>query len=452
MSLLRQFFSKIGLDKSIAYSSGARVVQGFTGVVSVFFISTFLTGVEQGFYYTFGSLLALQVFLELGLTGIMTQYVAHEVSHLEIDENRIFQGEERYRSRLASLLHFCIKWYAVMAVLLLFLLIIVGTIYFKKYGNTQASDIEWKIPWFLVSLATSLKLFEAPLSSILMGLGFVKETSRISFFQQLIIPVATWIGLLFGLKLYVLGIGMFLSLIIWFVFAYKDKLLFVITNLWHVSISERVGYMNEIFPYQWRIALSWISGYFIFQIFNPVLFATEGAVVAGQMGMTMQALNALMAFTQSWINTKVPLLSGLIAKENYVELDLIFSKTKKQLLIIGTCLMLCLIVVVFTLQNIELFMQFGERFLPIIPLVLMCWSCWTMFPINCWATYLRCHKKEPLLISSIVISLLCCGSTFIFGNLYGLMGIVIGFSTLRIISLLWIHHIYVTKKNEWHGK
>ena len=97
------------MDKSIAYSSGARIVQGFTGVASVFFITTFLTGVEQGFYYTFGSILALQVFFELGLTGIMTQYVAHEASHLQLNDDCQYEGEERYKSRLASLIHFCLK-------------------------------------------------------------------------------------------------------------------------------------------------------------------------------------------------------------------------------------------------------------------------------------------------------------------------------------------------------
>ena len=108
INLLKVTASKIGIDKSIAYSSGARVVQAFTGVGSVFFISTFLTGVEQGFYYTFGSILALQVFFELGLTGIMTQYVAHEASHLVLNKNGEYQGEERYKSRLASLVRFCI--------------------------------------------------------------------------------------------------------------------------------------------------------------------------------------------------------------------------------------------------------------------------------------------------------------------------------------------------------
>ena len=49
---------KLGMDGAIAYSSLARVFQSFSGVISIFFIATFLTGEEQGFYYTFGSILA----------------------------------------------------------------------------------------------------------------------------------------------------------------------------------------------------------------------------------------------------------------------------------------------------------------------------------------------------------------------------------------------------------
>lgn len=47
MSFIRTFASKIGVDKAIVYSSGARVIGAFTGVASVFFITLFLTGVEQ---------------------------------------------------------------------------------------------------------------------------------------------------------------------------------------------------------------------------------------------------------------------------------------------------------------------------------------------------------------------------------------------------------------------
>jgi len=44
---------ELGVDRAIAYSSGARVVQAFVSVGSIFFFSAFLTGIEQGFYFTF---------------------------------------------------------------------------------------------------------------------------------------------------------------------------------------------------------------------------------------------------------------------------------------------------------------------------------------------------------------------------------------------------------------
>ena len=132
-SILHQIAQNIGMDKAIAYTSGARIVQGISG-----------------FNITFGSKLALQVFLELGLTGIMQQYVAHEASHLNLDENKQYQGEEQYQSRLASLVKFCLKWYSVLAGVVLVFLIIVGNIYFSKYGNSQSSSVEWKLPWIII--------------------------------------------------------------------------------------------------------------------------------------------------------------------------------------------------------------------------------------------------------------------------------------------------------------
>ena len=85
---MNRFFSLlhyIGIDKSIAYSSGGRVVQGLTGLASVYFIGTFLSPEEQGYYFTFGSVLALQVFFELGLHNVLTQFTAHEKAHIGQD-------------------------------------------------------------------------------------------------------------------------------------------------------------------------------------------------------------------------------------------------------------------------------------------------------------------------------------------------------------------------------
>lgn len=452
MSTLITIAQKLGLDKSIAYSSGARVVQGFTGVGSMFFISTFLTGVEQGFYFTFGSILALQVFFELGLTGIMTQYVAHESSHLTLDESGAYQGEEKYKSRLSSLLHFCIKWYALLSILVLTFLIVLGIYYFNRYGNND-DNINWEVPWILICIVTSIQLFIAPITSIISGLGFIKDTSKISFYQQLIVPCFTWIGLVCGVKLYILGLSHGLAVIIWLYFVIKKKYHHLLRSIWNTEIREKVSYMKEIFPYQWKIALSWISGYFIFQLFNPVLFATEGAVVAGQMGLTLQALNAINAFSMSWMNTKVPMFSGLIAQKKYLQLDAIFSKTLKQMNAICAFMLIAFFLFVASLRLTQFRVGeivIAERFLDYVPMLLMMVPIYVGQYVGSWATYLRCHKQEPFLMNSIVAGILCLCSTFVFGNLFGLYGVTIGYCIIRISLCPWAYYIYIKKKKEWH--
>ena len=444
----------IGMDGAIAYSSAARVFQAFAGVVSIFVIASFLTGEEQGFYYTFGSILAIQVFFELGFTGIMTQYVAHEVAYLEFDDNFGVHGDGHYVSRLSYLIKFCLKWYAVIATLFFIIVFIIGIVYFNKFDTTNGT-VSWKSPWLLLSLSTAISLFQSPFTAILNGLGRVKEMCQVGFFQQIAIPISQWLLFACGAKLYVVGISSLLGVLIWWVYVFKNRLWLYFYNLMRVSITDRISYLKEIFPYQWKIALSWISGYFIFQLFNPVLFATEGAVVAGQMGMTISVLSAIQAFSLSWQNTKVPLYSRFIELGKYDELDAVFDKTVKQMAEVCFFLLTILFIFVFILRIT--YFQLGEtvlsdRFLDFFPMLLMAIPVFVNQFIASWATYLRCHKQEPFLVNSIVIGGLCCLSTFVLGNLYGLYGITIGYCCIMVfISLPWAHGIFANKKKKWHN-
>lgn len=450
--LLKQIANKIGIDKAIAYSSGARIIQAFTGVASIFFIATFLSKEEQGFYYTFGSLLAIQIFFELGLTGIITQYVAHEAAHLEIKEDGKIEGDEKYRSRLASLIHFSAKWYGVIAILFLLIVVAIGFIFFNEY-NKNDNTISWRLPWVLICIGSAIKLFQAPFTSILMGLGKVKEMNKVGFYQQIILPTATWLGLICGFKLYVVGISSIISALIWNIYIAKTNQQKILLNLWKEKINERVSYMKEIFPYQWRIALSWISGYFIFQLFNPVLFATEGPIIAGQMGMTISVLNAIQALSLSWLNTKVPLYSKLIALKDYIQLDKIFNQTLKQMVAICFSLLLTMFIGVWLLRYLKIGYGgnlLGDRFLDYLPMLLMMIPLFINQFVNSWATYLRCHKQEPFLINSICGGIACCLSTFILGNYWGLYGITIGYCCITLAFMPWGYWIYKTKKREWH--
>ena len=453
MKFLRQLASKVGIDKAIFFTSLARVIQAAGGVISILFVARYLTGEEQGFYYTFGSIVAIQIFFELGLNGIITQYVAHEASFLHWDSKLVLVGEQKYLSRLSSLLHFCVKWYLAFAGALLVTLILVGFVFFGKYGNHE--NISWRIPWILLAVGTALNLLLAPILAFIEGLGKVKEVAKIRLYQQTIGLLIVWSGLALGAKLYVSGLNCLVAVSLIASILYFGDFRKLLVNIWCVALTDKVNYRHEIFPYQWKIALSWVSGYFIFQLFNPVLFATEGAVVAGQMGMTLAALNGIQSLSLSWITTKVPLFSGLIAQKNYAQLDKIFNLTLKQSVSINGLFLLVMLLGIFIIRYFHIViggMDLGNRFLPYFPMVLMMIPLLVNQFVNSWAIYLRCHKQEPFLLNSIVAGILCCLSTVLLGKYFGVLGITGGYCFITCAMSFWGRWIFVTKKKEWHGK
>jgi O-antigen/teichoic acid export membrane protein len=442
----KKLLQKIGVDGAVFYSVLARGFQAFSGFISIFLVSKSLSIEEQGFYYTFTSILALQIFFEMGLNGIITQYVAHEAAFLEWSEGKL-QGEEKNLSRLSSLLRFCIKWYTIAAAILLFVLQITGYFFFKKFNSNP--DINWKIPWIIIVLSNSVAFMINPLMSFVQGLGMVKRIEKLRFLQQVSNTIILWFGLVMGAKLYSGAVSSVLSLsliVVILINRYKP----IIRPIWDSLKSDLVNYKEEIFPYQWKISVSWVSGYFIFQIFNPVLFATQGAEVAGKMGMTLAVLNGVLTLSTSWINTKVPLFSGMIAKKNYIELDKLFNKTFVQSTIVNVSGLTLFIGVI---NGFKVFgLQIADRFLTHIPLICMAGSFLMSHIVGCLSVYLRCHKREPYLGLSITCGILCLLSAIILGKNHGLIGMTVGYFLINIGISFWAYLIFLKKKYEWHIK
>lgn len=454
MKKIIQFINnKLGIDGAIFYTLLGRSVQICTALFTIFFITKYLSSDEQGYYFTFGSIVAIQIFFELGLNTIITQFVAHESSHLNFNENHELLGEDLYKSRLSSLLHLCAKWYLVLAVILLAALFIVGFFFFSKY-EVKLQDIVWKSPWILLAIGTIFNFLLAPVTAFLEGLGKVKEVAQLRLVQQLIFPIVIWGGLAIGSKLFVSGANTIISVVVIGIIILKSPYAVILKNIWKDSGPYKVDYLREVFPYQWKIALSWISGYFIFQLFNPVLFASDGAQVAGQMGMTLTAIGGINSLTLSWFNTKVPRFSSLIAQKEYSSLDTLFFNTLKRVLLIGGSFSALLVIIIISFQtyNITIIgLEIGNRFLTKIPLILMVYSLFLIIPANAWAVYLRCHKREPLLLNSLVMGVLCAISAFTLSKSCGVNGLTIGFAFLQTIACCWVFLVFKKKRKQWHN-
>ncbi len=447
-ALVITFRELLGIDLSIFYTILARVLQAGGALIVVGLISLFLTKEEQGYYYTFSSVIAIQVFFELGLTSIITQYVAHEAVDLKWISATELVGPPEKLSRIASILMLCLKVFGILSALLFVLLLIGGLVFFSTY-KAGSSTVSWQLPWGIMCLSTALMLTINPLLSFLEGLGQVKEVAQLRMRQQLLTLFIVVIVLSVKGGLYAQGIASLMSffLLAGSILFSANKILFA--NILRQAAAWKISYRKEIFPYHYKIALSWISGYLIFQLFNPILFATEGPVVAGQMGITLAALNGVSSISMSWINTKITLFSSLVARKEYSILDTIFNKTVAQLAAINAVL---LIIFVALLQAITLFDNpLNGRFLPFLPVTLLCVTVFINQFVFSWATYLRCHKKEPFLWISVLSGILCMCSSLILGKQFGVMGMVTGYTVLTaIISGLGGYYVFVTKKREWH--
>ena len=334
--ILLKFFRFVGINRAISYGVITRFWGIIAGPITMLIIVLRFSREEQGFYYTFSSILAMQVFFELGLMYVISQFASHEFVHLTWETRGNIRGDSHHLNRFTDLLCKSVTWFGVASALLLILLIPVGLIFFSNISNTTI-DFSWHIPWVLAVFGTSVNLLTTPFFGVIMGSGDVVTVNHREMIGVILGSCISWtiIGLNGGLFA-VFAVTLGNILVSWsYLIKNKPELLKL---AWKGIFGSRrretqragISWWGEVWPMQWKIALSWISGYFIFQLFNPVLFHYHGPVVAGQMGMTLSASNALLATCMTWMTTKSPEFGKLIAQRNWKNLDQLFFHTMKQ--------------------------------------------------------------------------------------------------------------------------
>ena len=439
---------KLGVTKAIAFNTISRAIQGVGGIVTVFLVAKFLTGEEQGYYFTFTSILSIQVFIELGLGDIVTQFVAHEFAFLKIDSDNNVYGEENHLKRLSSLVRFFTGWYLVASILLFCLLLVIGFNFFRSYSTNDS--IEWELPWIILIVATSLNLLLSPVYKFLQGINRVKDVAFVGMITQINSLIIVWTVLVCGGKLYTAAISSLTNVLISSLLLYKYKgLICNYFSVLTIKSKVKIEYLKEIFPYQWRIALSWLSGYFIFQLFNPVLFAYCSPEAAGKMGMTLTVLNGILGLTLSWTSTNVPSWSSMIAVKNYKELDISFNRVLKASSLVCFLGILFFLFILLLMRLLDIAVY--DRFLPIHMAAILSSTIFFANIINAWATYLRCHKKEPFLIQAVVVGICNAISTILMAKYIGVNGVVVGYASIVLfISMPLSYHIFLTKKEQYN--
>jgi len=192
----------LGLDGAVAFTSLARAVSIAGSTATVLLIVRFLSPVEQGYYYTLLSLVALQMVFELGFSFVVQQLAAHECIHLELHGDGSISGDLVAHARLASTLQLSMRWYTVAAVAMGLILAPLGEFFFARHGAPRAAHVAWRGPWLLAVGASMAGLWCQPFYSFLDGCGQVRAVAALRLRQAIVGMSLSWIVLLVHRGLY----------------------------------------------------------------------------------------------------------------------------------------------------------------------------------------------------------------------------------------------------------
>lgn len=443
---LRSILKAFGIDRAIAYTILARGWASGTGLITIFLVAHFLSAAEQGYYYTFGSLIALQIVFELGFSFVILQMASHERAHLLISVDQEISGDPVAHARLASVLQKTVRWYTAGAWLVAIFLLTAGSHFFAAHQD----GIHWRSAWYTACLAAAVTFMVDPLLSFMEGCGFVSDIARVRFRQAAVGSISAWAALLMHHGLFAPGMIILGNALVALLWLFRHRVLLG-SLLRHRPGKHGIRWMGEVWQFQWRIAVSWLCSYFIFQLYNPVLFAYWGPVAAGRMGMSLTIANAITSIAISWISTKSAPFGSMIARREYSQLDMTFFASLRQA--IGVSVACALIVWAGVLYLNWKNDSLSHRVLTPTCMALLLSNTILNIVISAEALYLRAHKQEKFLLISVLGALLVSLSTYFLGKAYGSFGMVAGALSVSLFVGLPLGTLTLQKyRRLWHAE
>ncbi|PKD38036.1 hypothetical protein CWO84_22610 [Methylomonas sp. Kb3] len=429
------------VDKKTLAVLAQRGWQAGAGLITLFCIARYLSPAEQGYYYTFASLAGLQALLDMGLSTILVQQAAHEFAELTWLPHGAVVGKNV--GRYLALTKKALYWYGASG--LLFLLVYPGGLYFFSH-RPQESDLAWQQPWLVLVVSTAVGLALLPVLAIVEGSGKVVEVYSLRLVQGIVGAIAIWCTLMQGGGLYAVAMmpaSAALIALVWALFRYP--------KLWVSAlfgISGDFGWWRELWPMQWRLGISWLCGYFLTQMHTPLLFQTQNAVVAGQMGVTMTVCNMLGLLSLAWMTSRIPVLAKAAGQQDWDLLDKEFKKGFKRSLAVFVLGAVFFVLIRYAAD----YTVYGVRFLPFWETFVLIGAILFAHISGLLAIYLRAHRKEPFLWLSLSGALLTVGGSVWLAPSWGSAGIVLvlflvnvgfGFPTSLVM--------WVMLRKKWHA-
>ena len=359
---------------------------------------------EQGYFFSFMSFGAL---LQMGDFGL-SYAVLHNANHL----SSIGQ-----KSRLAGLFSRAIGLNSITS---LVSSIVVGLIGVQLFSAAQQTSDFPQLVWFYPWMCFVGAIFLAQL--IVPGIAFVEGgvsavvAWRFRFFQELSSGPVLVFCLAYGFGLW--------SLAVFWVCRFAMSA----TWLWrhkprsNDSVAFSHGeWRREVWPFQWKIGLSALSGFLVFQAINPIVLAEQGPKVAGQFGFSLAIMNMVLMVTTVWPISKAAHYGNLISTVRFKQLRHSFLEVTLHSTLLSLCAAIGISSILWWLAHIR--MAHVDRLADWFTTSTLMAAAVVHHIVYCLAVLLRAERREPLLWINLIggtLTVIALWLSAHFGNPHGI--------------------------------
>jgi hypothetical protein len=276
-----------------------------------------------------------------------------------------------------------------------------GMVFFAHHAIAGAARVAWQGPWLAAVLASAAGLWCVPFYSFLEGCGQVRAVAAMRLRQAIATSAFAWVPMLLHHGLYSPAMALVGYVCAGLAFLVSRRRLLA-GLLRHPAREAAISWNSEVWPFQWRIAVSWMCSYLTVQIFIPILFASRGAIEAGKMGMSISITGYMSVLALAWTSTKATPFGRLIARGDFKELDGLFRRTLIQSLAVFSVIAVsaCGLAALLPALAPGLAARMVSPWLFAVLVLAAGANC----AVQSLATVLRAFKREPFLGQSLAVA------------------------------------------------
>ena len=425
-------------DRAVLVTILSRVLGIITAPVSLLFTIQYLSDAERGYHFTFFSLLGFSALFDGGVSFSAQQFISREAAHLRVSPENRLEGPAEGIARLSALFRQTCSWYSRAGVAFGVLMLAAGSGFFWA---TAKDDVAWQIPWLLCVATAAVSLVTSPLTSLITGIGRVESIAASNAVRTFAAAVTLCGLLVCGAGLYAGPLSVLAGFIVWLITMLARWLPLLRQTTTIGAAAAPIDWGAQVWPMQWRMAVSMACGFFIFRAITPAVFSTCGAVEAGRFGLTQMAIDFAAQVSSSWLAVRTPLMAKLHSLRSTAALDRLFRSTF-WISVAGYCG--CIAIGMIMLWALRPFHpRLVDAFLGPFPFGLL--AIWMLSNqiVAVLAVYCRTAGTEPFMFLSIASAWATLLGTIGIGSLAGMSEIAFWLAVHNsLIFVPWAWFIY----------